>query len=139
MRMIGLVRLGADPELRYTQAGDPVLGFPAAWNYGRKGEDGNKPTQWCKLSLWGARAEKLEPHLKKGQLVMVVLVDAHVETYEKRDGGQGTQLVARIEDLEFTGKAEGGDQPASAPARPAHRPSQQQAPADDGFDDDIPF
>lgn len=141
MRMIGLVRVGADAVLRFTGNGDPVLNFPAAYDHGRKGEDGKKPSQWIEVSCWGKRAESLEQHLKKGMLIEVVLVDVHVETYDKRDGGTGSKLVGRLDDLAFTGK---GEERGEAPQqqqqqRQAHRSAQQPATADAFDDSDIPF
>lgn len=150
MNLIGMIRLGRDAELRYTGDGTPVLELDAAWNYGRKGDDGKRPTQWANLSVWGQRAESLEQHLKKGQQLYVVCRDVHVRTYQKRDGGEGFALSGTVDDLEFAGqRPEGSSAPAAAPARaPAAAPRQAPAPAPrpastgsgfDDMDDDIPF
>ena len=40
MKLIGLVRLGRDAELRFTAGGEPVASVTGAYNYGRKGEEG---------------------------------------------------------------------------------------------------
>lgn len=150
MNLIGLCRLGRDAEIRYTQSGAPVASFSAAFDFGRKDADGKRPTQWIDLSLWGDRAEKVADMLTKGTRLMVVASDVHVETFERRDGGQGSKLVARVDSFEFAGSRqdrEQGDAPApresgQAPAR-SERPARQAAPnrADDfdAMDDDIPF
>lgn len=147
MKLIGIGRIGRDAEVRYIQDGTPVASVTVAWNYGRKGGDGQQPTQWAELSLWGDRAEKLAPFLQKGKTIFAVVGDAHVETYEKRDGGQGSKLVGRIESIEFAGgPREGGDQgggdrqraPAAAQApRPA--PAPRPSSGFDDMDNDIPF
>jgi single-strand DNA-binding protein len=148
MKLIGLVRLGRDAETRYTSTGDAVCGFSAAFNYGRKGDDGKQPSQWVEFSLWGQRAERLSEYLLKGTQLFVVASDVHVETYEKRDGGSGVKLVARVDDLQFAGsKADGGGEqrqaaPAPAPRAPAPAPRQAAPKTGTGFDDmdsDIPF
>lgn len=147
MKLIGLIRLGGDAEMRYTSEGTPVATLSGAWNFGRK-VDGKRPTQWAKFALWGERAESLQQYLLKGQQLFVVVGDVHVETYDKRDGGQGFNLVGRIEDLQFAGgqqQAQGGAQaPAPAPraAAPARAPAPAARPAggfDDDLDDGIPF
>lgn len=155
MKLIGLIRLGRDAEIRYTGDGTPVATLAGAWNYGRKGDDGNRPTQWADLALWGERAEKLSEWLLKGQQLMIVADDVHIQTFERRDGGSGAKLVGRIESIEFAGSKsdQAGQQQApaqqrqAAPAQPQAAPTQQrQAPAlktsgtgFDDMDDDIPF
>lgn len=145
MQIMGLCRLGRDAELRSTTSGDQVASLSLAFNYGKKGADGKKPTQWLEGALWGARAEALAPHLTKGTAVCVTLDEPHIETFNKQDGSQGIKLVARVSSLEFAG---GGEQrtPAPAPApraaAPAPRPQPQRATSGTGFDDmddDIPF
>lgn len=142
MILAGLVRLGADAELRYTPEGTPVCNIRAAYNYGRKGADNKKPSQWTEFSLWGDRAEKLAGYLKKGTTLDVVLEDVHIEPYPKTGGGEGHKLVGRVVLLEFAGGGQrdqtgGGDKPSQQAKKPA---SQDQAGgADNDFDDDLPF
>lgn len=148
MKLIGLVRLGRDAESRYTANGDPVCSFSGAFNYGRKDGDGKQPSQWVEFALWGQRGEKLVEHLLKGTQLFVVASDAHVETYEKRDGGTGVKLVARVDDLQFAGsRQEGGSEGQQRSAAPAPAPQRQAQPAAksrpstsfDDMDDEVPF
>jgi len=60
--------VGKDAVLRRTQQGDPVLGFPVAVD---DGFGDAKRTLWFDCSVWGKRAEKLEPYVKKGGKVCV--------------------------------------------------------------------
>jgi single-strand DNA-binding protein len=105
MILSGVARLGRDIEVRHTASGETVGALALAWSYGRKGEDGNRPTQWIDASLWGERAEKLKSFLLKGQQISVVLEDPHVENYEKKDGTTGASLRARVVSIEFCGSA----------------------------------
>lgn len=102
MKAFGLARLGRDAELRVTTSGEPVATLALAFSYGRRGQDGERPTQWVDASLWGKRAQALASYLKKGSLVMVTLEDVHTEEYSGRNG-PGFRLAARVADLEFAG------------------------------------
>ena len=141
MKSFGLARIGRDVEVRFTAGGDAVASLSLAFTYGRKGEDGKRPTQWVDASLWGKRAEALAPYLLKGGLVAVTLEEVHIETYQSANG-QGHKLAGKVLDIELAG---GSDRPAAAPrpaAPPARPPARSPAPAGSGFDDmsdDIPF
>jgi len=134
----GLFRLGRDAEVRYTASSEPVASLSLAYNYGRKDADGKQPSQWVEASLWGKRAEALAQYLTKGTLIYAALEDPHIETFDKRDGTQGTKLVARVTSVDFTGRANGGGE-QQAERQPAQRPASTVRPADDMPDDDIPF
>lgn len=138
MRLIGLCRLGRDADTRYTSSGDAVANFSAAFEFGPKGEDGKRQTQWVTLSLFGKRAEKLSEYLTKGKQLYIVANDVHLRTYEKKDGGTGVELRGRVEDVQFVGSKDD--------YKEEERTTQQQASASSphkegiaGLDDDIPF
>ncbi len=146
MHLHGLARLGKDMEVRVTPDGTAVGNLALAFNYGRKGQDGNRPTQWIDASLWGDRVEKLAPYMLKGTQISVMLSDPHIETYEKKDGGTGFKLVARVDSLEFASSPkESGEQRSTAgdyqAAKQARAPAPQPAakPGFDDLDSDIPF
>jgi single-strand DNA-binding protein len=121
MILAGVVRIGNDPSIRITPSGDQVMELSLAFNYGKKDESGKKPTQWISAALWGVRAEKLAPYLKKGGQVSVVLAEPHISTYDKKDGTQGVSLRAKISEIELL-------------AGSKDEPKQKAA-----LDDDIPF
>jgi single-strand DNA-binding protein len=138
IQLFGLARLGRDAELRNTSGGDQVASLSLAFTYGRKGDDGKKPTQWVDGAIWGKRAEALAPYLTKGTLVTVTVEDAHIETFKKSDGTEGTKLAGRVTAIDLAGGGERQAAPAPAPA-----PRQQRQPQrNDGFEDnldDTPF
>ena len=138
MQMIGLARLGRDAELRKTPAGDSVCSLSLAFNYGRKAEDGSRPTQWVEGTLWGRQAEALEQYLLKGKLVCVTIDDPYLQTYEGRNG-TGTKLTGRISSIEFAGGSDGQQRQPAANAQAAPRPSAPPASRSADMDDDIPF
>lgn len=144
IQIFGLARVGRDVEVRNTTGGDAVASVSLAFSYGRKGDDGKKPTQWVDGALWGKRAEALAPYLTKGTLVTVALEDAHIETFQKQGGGDGVKLAARITaiDLAGGGQQQAAPQPKPQPQRQTPQQRAQQVPAAGGFDDmheDVPF
>ena len=117
-------RLGRDSELKYTQNGTAVCNIAVAVNYGQKGEDGNKPTQWYDLTLWGKQAEGLAPYLLKGKQVFFSASDLHIATFQKNDGTEGFKLSGRVDSIKFA-----SDGNAQQPAQPVQPAPQQQRPA----------
>lgn len=132
MKAHGLARIGRDAEVRFTPSGTAVANVSLAFTYGKKGEDGKRPTQWVDASLWGQRVESAAPHLQKGKQIVAYLEDVSTQSYIKGDGTQQTKMVARLADFEFVSDGQ------SAP-----RPVQQAKAAEQsaGFDDfaDIDF
>jgi single-strand DNA-binding protein len=138
MKANGLARIGKDAEVRYTPGGAAVANVSLAFTYGKKGDDGKRPTQWVDASLWGQRAESLAPYIKKGGQIVAYLEDVSIQTFTKGDGTQATKMVARLVDLEFVSS---GEQVSS---QPKPQPKPQAAPQSHGsgfddMDDDIPF
>ena len=157
MNGFGLARIGRDAELRKTQSGESVLNLSLAFSYGRKGDDGRRPTQWVDATMWGKRAEALAPYLQKGGLVSVTLEEVRIETFTGKNG-EGHKLAARVVDIELAGGSKDSSA-APAPQRPPTPPraAPQQGGRDGGYsnthsvppqraasgfddmDDDIPF
>lgn len=134
MMLTGIVRIGNEPTIRHTNNGDPVLELNLAYSYGRKGEDGKKPTQWIYASMFGPRGEKIVPYIKKGDQIFVTLNDVHISIYQKKDGsGEAYAMRAKVSEIELIG------------GRPESKPAEKSAPAPkpatgfEGMDDDIPF
>lgn len=135
MKLIGLCRLGRDAEVKYTPSGDAVANFSAAFDIGPKGEDGKRQTQWVSLALFGKRVEKLSEYLTKGKQLFIVASDVCVRVYEKNSGGQGVELRARVDDLQFAGSKDDAA-PAQSQTPVATSPHKTGI---SGLDDDIPF
>lgn len=132
-KMYGLARIWRDAEIRYTPGGAAVANVSLAFTYGKKGDDGKRPTQWVDASLWGQRVESLAPYLTKGKQIVAYLEDVHIQTYTKGDGTQASKMAARIADLEFVA---GGEQAESQPKpKPQAAPAQQQGSGFEDFDD----
>ena len=143
MILTALARLGRDAEIRYLPNGDAVANLALAINYGKKGDDGNRPTQWIDAAIFGKCAEALASHLTKGKLLYVAIEEPHVETYQGKNG-PGSKMVGRISSIEFAGgnERQQSDAPAprSQPARQQPKPNDRDSGGGFGaFEDDIPF
>lgn len=143
-KMIGMMRLGRDAELRYTQNNEPVASLSLAYAHGKAGQDGKRPTQWIDATLWGKRAEALTQYMTKGGLHCFTLDELHIQTFQKQDGSTGTKLAARVLDVELGSRQDAAPAPAPRPAPPPPRqaPAAPRAAAGSGFDDmddDIPL
>lgn len=143
VQLIG--NLGQDPELKFTQGGQPVLNIRMATTerYANKEGERQEKTEWHSVVLWGKRAEALAKFLKKGR---TIYVEGRIQTrsYEK-DGVKryATDINAQqILLLGGGGKREDEDDGPTEPAprrpAPAKKPWED-APQDDGSSDDIPF
>jgi single-strand DNA-binding protein len=123
-------RLGKDGELRFTGSGAPVLGFSAAMD---AGYGDNKQTVWLDCSLWGKRAESLEPYLKKGAHIAA---SGELSLFEAESGK--TYLKLKLNDITLLGER------TSAPkekgdAQSGFRDKPGEGAAGDFEDDKIPF
>ncbi len=150
MLLTGIVRLGRDAEVRYLTDGTAVANLAVVYNYGKKGDDGNRPSQWVDVSFFGKRAETLAPYLTKGSQIGLTAEAPHVEYFQKGDGTQSSKLVARVVDIQLI-SGQGGNQSQATQEPRQQQPTSQQRPAanrpapapydanSSPYDDDIPF
>lgn len=115
----GIFYVGNDPELRYMPDSTPVLNIGMAYNFGQKGSDGKRPSQWIDAALIGKRANSLAPHIKKGTKLYATVEDPHFETYKRRDDSQGYKMVGRILTVEFAEERPRGEGNAQGSRKPA--------------------
>jgi single-strand DNA-binding protein len=132
-------RLAAAPETKYTAGGTAIWSARVAVGYGY-GE--HKGTSWITIKVLGKRAEALGKWtLDKGQQVHGC-GELQVREYDKKDGGKGTAVEVLVEQFGSTSSGERSQGGGTERQKPAVRPDRYaptEAPADDGFDDPIPF
>jgi single-strand DNA-binding protein len=120
--------LGNDPDMRYSANGAPLLRFNVASNYRTRTPEGEyqDKTEWCRVTVTGARAESLSQYLKKGSRVYV---EGRLEArpWTDQQGGIRSGLEVLANDVQFMSSRE-----QDATAAPQQRP----APAQKGADDD---
>lgn len=92
-----LGNLCADPELRFTQGGQPVLNFRLATNesYLDKDKQRRERTDFHSVVVWGKRGEALAKILQKGSSVFVE-GSIRTSSYDDRDGNKRykTEIIA---------------------------------------------
>lgn len=137
MKMICIAgRTGKPAELRRTQAGDPVLAFSVAVDdgYGER-----KKTMWFDCSLFGKRAQSLEPHMPKGTAVTVS------GEFSTREFEGKTYLQVRVNDVTLQGGRNDTARDHSGSSGTNDTGNSQSGYSDEGegsrvdLDDEIPF
>lgn len=65
--------VGRDPEMRYTQGGEPVTTFSLATNRRSRGPDGqaHDEAEWHNVVAWGKLAEQCNEYLGKGRKIYI--------------------------------------------------------------------
>ena len=125
--------LTRDAELRSTQSGMAILGFGVAVNDRRKnqhtGEWDDYPN-FVDCTMFGTRAEKLQPYLAKGAKVAIE-GKLRYSSWEK-DGQRRSKLEVVVDELEFMSSRQAGavQDLHTGPALDA---------AEQVYDEDIPF
>jgi single-strand DNA-binding protein len=134
--------LGADPEMRYSTNGSPWMRFNVASN-GKVMERGElvDKTDWVQVVIWGERAEKLMPYLKKGMRVAVT-GDLDTRPWNDQQGTPNAGLQLRMNRIEFMSSRDDNQQSGdyAQPARQAATPNRSQNRLEDNLEDlDLPF
>ena len=91
-------RLGADPEVRFTQSGQKVTTFSVATNSRRGGKD---ETVWWRVTVWGDRFDNMISYLKKGSAIIVIGELRPPEMFTDRNGQQRVGLEVTANNLYF--------------------------------------
>ena len=135
-KVILVGRLGADPEVRYTNTGTPVANFNIATstNFTDKSGKRTERTEWHRIVAFGKLGEICGEYLAKGKQVYI---EGRLQTrdWEDRDGNKRktTEIVAGI--MQMLGSA--GDQARSGGSD--FVPSPNDIVPDANSEDDIPF
>jgi single-strand DNA-binding protein len=141
-KVILVGNVGRDPELRYTQGGQPVASFSIATNERFKDKDGNwkDRTEWHRIVAWGRLAEICGEYLRKGRQVYV---EGRIQTrdWEDKEGNkrQTTEIV--ILGMQMLGsRGEGGGSMGGDGGGPrGGGMDEPMPPAGGGSEDEIPF
>ncbi len=145
-------RLGADPEIRYTQAGAAVTNLNVATSERWKDKQSGEPqerTEWHRVVIFGKSAEIAKQYLKKGSQVYI---EGRLQTRKWQDkSGQDRYTTEVVSNgMEMLGSGNGNSSgnsrkeqqapPGNKPAQPTHQaPPDQYVPNTGEYDDDIPF
>lgn len=101
-----LGRVGAEPEMRYTQGGTPVTQVRLATDrYRRDGEDA---TDWHTIVVWDKLGEAVAEYVEKGQRLYVAgrLVQS---SWEGDDGQRRYRTEIHAQDVVFLDSSRSGN------------------------------
>lgn len=139
-------RLTADPRLRETDSGTPMLQFSVAVGESRKRADGSweEVPNYVDCTLWGARARAMERQLRRGDAVAVA-GRLKFSSWEK-DGQRRTHLGVTVGEVRpFMWRRQGEPPAAPEAAKPPVDPGLQalvdSSMAQPGayYDEEVPF
>lgn len=142
-KVILIGNLGADPEIRYTQSGTPVVNFRIATTERWKGQDGQQQenTEWHSIVAWRRLAEICSEFLSKGSKVYI---EGKLQTRKWQDQNGNdrytTEIVAR--DMQMlsprgTGTNAGGGDSYASNNNDGYQDYPPEPPPNTG--DDVPF
>ena len=107
-KVIIVGNLGRDPELRYTQSGQPVCNLAVATSrrYTNRNQEAVEETEWHRVVVWGKQAEHCNNYLSKGRQVYV---EGRLKTSSyDRDGQRHYSTDVIAEPVQFLGGRGGG-------------------------------
>jgi single-strand DNA-binding protein len=135
-------RLGADPDVRYTQSNTAVANMSVATSERFKDRNGElqERTEWHRVVVWNRLAEICQQYLKKGSLVYF---EGKIETreWEDKEGQKRytTEIKAfNMQMLDSRGDGAGSPSGDSGSSQPAKSTVEIDDSFDD-MDDDLPF
>lgn len=128
--------LGADPDLRYTPAGQPVLNMRLATTESYVDRNGQRQerTDWHRVVLWGKRGESLKRILGKGSQVLIE-GSLRTTTWEDRDKVKRYKTEVLVREV-YLGRGQGQWQPAAASPDSGDPQPDGEYPGDHGGQDD---
>ena len=126
--------LGADPEIKYTQAGSPVANLSVAtserWKDKNTGEQ-KEQVEWHRVVIFGRLAEIAEQYLKKGSKIFV---EGKLQTRDWEDSEGKRRYTTEVVAREMTMLDSKGDSMESSSSA-----SSSSKPDNDKTEEDIPF
>jgi single-strand DNA-binding protein len=131
-------RLGADPEVRYTQSNTAVATMNVATSEKYKDKNGElqENTEWHRVVAWGRTAEICQQYLKKGSLVYF---EGPINTREWEDKDGQKRYTTEIKALQMTMLDSKGGGGSNGSGKKAEATSVQIDDSFDDMDDDLPF
>ena len=134
--------LTRDAELRYSQSGMAISAIGIAVNDRAKNSSTGEWEDYANFincTLFGKRAEALDPYLKKGQKVAI---DGKLRYLSwESDGQKRSKIEVIVDDLELLGSRNNGGGQENAPAKAAYSAPTTPVVNEDAsvYDEDVPF
>ena len=140
-------RLTADPELKQTQSGIPVVSFSIAVNRRYQSKDAPQQTDFFNVTAWRATAEFVSKYFRKGSSICITgSIQNRTWTDQQGQKRYATDIVA--DEVMFVDSRQ---ESSGMPAAPQYTPDAYSAPSfstpaasaprfeEVKTDDDLPF
>jgi single-strand DNA-binding protein len=150
-KVILIGNVGRDPEIRYTQSGEPIANFTLATNEVWNDKSGQKQerTEWHRVEVFGKTAQVVRDYVTKGRPVYLE-GSIRYEEWTDKDGNKRNTTRIRVSGpgsrlVMLGGRGEGGGGGGGARSgggAPASEPQSPPAEGGDEFqasDEDVPF
>ena len=109
MNKITLIgNLTHDPEVRSTMSGVSVCSFTIAVNRKHEEKNGERPTDFFRITTWRQLADSCGRYLTKGRKV-AVLGELQAQLYNAKDGSTRMSLDVLADEVEFLSPRQGDD------------------------------
>jgi single-strand DNA-binding protein len=144
-KVILIGNAGRDPEMRYTQGGDPIANFSLATNEVWTDRSGQRQerTEWHKVEVFGKQAQIVRDYVSKGRQVCIE-GSIRYDEWTDKDGNKRNTTKIRVSGpnsrvLLLGGRGEGG----GGGGRRSMPVDETEPPVGDGEhggdDDGVPF
>ncbi len=100
-----LGRVGADPEMRYSQSGTAITTLRMATD--RRRQNGETEADWHSVVCWGKQAEAVAEYVRKGNRLFVAGSLAQ-NTYETEEGERRHRTEIHAQEVVFLDSNGGG-------------------------------
>ena len=144
-RVILIGNLGRDPEIRYTQSGEPIANFTLATNEVWNDKSGQKQerTEWHRVEVFGKTAQVVRDYVTKGRPVYIE-GSVRYDEWTDKDGNKRNTTKIRLSGPNSRLVLLGGPRGEGAGNRGGPPPSQEGAASVDeppapASDEDVPF
>jgi single-strand DNA-binding protein len=136
-------RLGADPEVRYTQNNTAVATLSLATSERYKDSNGEwqETTEWHRVVAWGRLAEICQQYTHKGSQIYVE-GSLQTRSWEDREGQKRYTTEIKTSSIQLLDSREGGQGANTSAGKDTQRPepaASSSAPTPFDEDDDLPF
>jgi len=147
-KVILIGNLGRDPEIRYTQSGEPIANFTLATNevWNDKSGQRQERTEWHRVEVFGKTAQVVRDYLTKGRQVYLE-GQIRYEEWTDKDGNKRNTTRVRVSGpgsrlVLLGGRGEGGSPSRSGGGGGAAEGTAGGGPEGEDFqasDEDVPF
>src|SRR5512136_1475637 len=141
-KVILIGNVGRDPEIRYTQSGEPIANFSLATTETWTDKSGSKQerTEWHRVEVFGRSAQVARDYLAKGRQVYLE-GSVRYDEWTDKDGNKRNTTKIRLSGPNSRLVLLGGPRGEGGSGRGAAPPPQEPATAEEppATDEDVPF